>query len=263
MGEGAVSILSDSAILNAIEHKHIVIRPFDRARLGSNSYDVTLAKTLATYEPQLGLLRPYTDPLNVRRNHKLHYWEIPEEGLVLTPRQLVLGATNEYTESHFHVPFLEGKSSLARLGVQVHLTAGVGDVGFCGHWTLEILVTAPIRIYADMPVGQLIFHSVAGEVIETYDKKGSAKYATSHRRGPTPVASAMWKNFSKLPPLEPGDVVVSKEGKRYVVDHFDNGGFMRSVTVWLRPEAYSEDAPRDGYTIALGFLTEEHGWARP
>ena len=176
-------ILSDASILREIATGTIVIRPFDRKRLGSNSYDVTLAKTLGRYRNTV---------LDVREKQELDLFEIPAEGFVLTPGQLFLGATNEYTETHCHVPFLEGKSSLGRLGMQIHLTAGVGDTGFFGFWTLEILCAMPVRVYADMPIGQLVYHTVEGEVLQPYDRKASAKYAN---QTPVPVASAMWKNF--------------------------------------------------------------------
>ncbi len=183
-------ILSDSAVLREIDAGRIVVRPFDRARLGSNSYDVTLAPTLAEYGGPPGLV------LDAREDQGrlLRYFQVGQAGHVLRPGTLYLAATAEYTESHAHVPLLEGKSSLARLGVQVHLTAGVGDVGFCGHWTLEVVCTLPVRVYAGMPVAQLLWHSVEGEVLELYGRKRSAKYANDR---PAPVPSAMWRNFVK------------------------------------------------------------------
>ncbi|WP_448522322.1 dCTP deaminase, partial [Schleiferia thermophila] len=121
-------ILSDRDILAQIEAGNILIEPYDRDCLGSNSYDVHLSKYLATYlEPEL----------DARRHNKLHHFEIGPEGFVLQPGQLYLGSTLEYTETHDHVPFLEGKSSVGRLGIDIHATAGKGDVGFCNHWTLE------------------------------------------------------------------------------------------------------------------------------
>ncbi len=85
----------------------------------------------------------------------------------------------------------EGKSSVGRLGIDIHATAGKGDVGFCNTWTLEISVTMPVRVYAGMPVGQLIYFGVDGDVLRRYDKKKSAKY---NHRTERPVESMMWKN---------------------------------------------------------------------
>ena len=84
------------------------------------------------------------------------------------------GSTLEYTETRRFVPFLEGKSSVGRLGIDIHATAGKGDVGFCNHWTLEISVSQPVRVYAGMPIGQLIYFLVEGEV-EGLLKQGIGK----------------------------------------------------------------------------------------
>ena len=110
---------------------------------------------------------------------------------MLKPGTTYLGTTIEYTETHCHVPFLEGKSSVGRLGIDIHATAGKGDVGFCNHWTLEISVSQPVRVYAGMPIGQLIYFDVQGDVETMYNKKSSAKYI---ERSPLPMESMMWKN---------------------------------------------------------------------
>ena len=102
-----------------------------------------------------------------------------------------MGVTEEYTETLAHVPFLEGKSSTGRLGIDIHATAGKGDVGFCNTWTLEISVAQPVRIYYGMPIGQLIYFVVNGDVKTMYNKKKNAKYNT---RTIKPVESMMWKN---------------------------------------------------------------------
>jgi len=175
-------ILSDKRILEEIGKGTIVIEPFDRQFLGSNSYDVHLGKHLAIY----------TDPvLDAKKHNRITHFDIPEEGFVLQPDILYLGVTAEYTETHAHVPFLEGKSSTGRLGIDIHATAGKGDVGFCNTWTLEISCVHPVRIYAGMPIGQLIYFPVDGEVQNRYDNKKNAKYTERTIR---PVESMMWKN---------------------------------------------------------------------
>jgi dCTP deaminase len=175
-------ILSDKRILEEIDKKTIVIKPYNREKLGSNSYDVHLGKILATYKDK---------ELDAKKHNQIEYFEIPEEGYVLQPAELYLGVTQEYTETHAHVPFLEGKSSTGRLGIDIHATAGKGDIGFCGHWTLEISCKIPVRIYAGMPIGQLIYFPLEGEVEVTYDTKKNAKYSNQPDR---PVESMMWKN---------------------------------------------------------------------
>jgi dCTP deaminase len=175
-------ILSDSKILEAIDRGEIVIEPYHRDCLGSNSYDVHLGKYLAVY----------VDPvLDARKHNMIREFEIPDEGFVLQPGVLYLGVTEEYTETHNSVPFLEGKSSVGRLGIDIHATAGKGDVGFCNTWTLEISVSMPVRVYRGMPIGQLIYFKLDGDVVNTYDKKASAKY---NGRTVKPVESMMWKN---------------------------------------------------------------------
>ena len=175
-------ILSDREILAALEAREIVIEPFDRARLGTNSYDVHLGDALAVY----------VDPvLDARAHNRVRHFTIPEEGIVLQPGRLYLGVTQEYTETHRAVPFLEGKSSVGRLGIDIHATAGKGDVGFCNHWTLEISVSMPVRVYTGMPVGQLIYFGVSGEIETYYNRKPGAKY---NERCDRPVESMMWRN---------------------------------------------------------------------
>jgi dCTP deaminase len=175
-------ILSDKKILEQIESGQIVIEPFDRACLGTNSYDVHLSRYLAVYVDEY---------LDARKHNKIREIIIPEEGFVLMPGQLYLGVTQEYTETHATVPFLEGKSSIGRLGIDIHATAGKGDVGFCNTWTLEISCVQPVRIYAGMPVGQLIYFVVDGEIDNYYNRKRNAKY---NERTIRPVESMMWKN---------------------------------------------------------------------
>jgi dCTP deaminase len=180
-------ILTDQRILEEMKRGTIVISPFDPACLGSNSYDVHLGKTLALY---------VDDVLDARVHNRIEYIEIPESGLILMPHRFYLGVTQEYTETHAHVPFLEGKSSIGRLGIDIHATAGKGDIGFCNTWTLEISVKLPVRVYAGMLIGQLIYFEVAGPIATPYGRKVSAKYS---ERTDKPVESMMWKNFLRSP----------------------------------------------------------------
>ena len=165
-----------------MEYGDIVIQPFRKECLGTNSYDVHLSKNLAAYKD---------DVLDAKKHNEIFHFEIPEEGFVLQPRVLYLGVTEEYTETHTCVPFLEGKSSVGRLGIDIHATAGKGDVGFCNTWTLEISCTHPVRVYAGMPIGQLIYFRVEGDIDRYYYAKGDAKY---NQRTNKPVESMMWKN---------------------------------------------------------------------
>lgn len=176
-------ILSDKKILEEVKFKNIVIKPFDRKNLGSNSYDVHLGQWLSVYNDEI---------LDSKAHNKITHFRIPKEGYVLLPTKLYLGVTLEYTETYKYVPFLEGKSSVGRLGIDIHATAGKGDVGFRNNWTLEISVKQPVRVYAGMPIGQLIYFKVEGDVITPYNQKAGAKY---NRKTKKPVESMMWRNF--------------------------------------------------------------------
>lgn len=176
-------ILSDAEILENMKIGKIKVEPFHRECLGTNSYDVHLGKTLGVYKDSV---------LDARKHNAIETFEIPEdEGYVLTPDNFYLGVTHEYTETLAHVPFLEGKSSVGRLGIDIHATAGKGDVGFCNYWTLEISVKRPVRVYVGMPIGQLIYFDIKGAILTPYNMKASAKY---NEKKPIPVESMMWKN---------------------------------------------------------------------
>ena len=175
-------ILTDIKIKAAIEKGEIVIEPFRPECLGTNSYDVHLGKHMAVYQDQ---------HLDAKKHNSVRHFDIPDDGFVIEPGELYLGVTEEYTETHSTVPFLEGKSSIGRLGIDIHATAGKGDVGFCNTWTLEISCVKPVRIYAGMPIGQLIYFKIEGDVENYYNKKSNAKY---NERTLKPVESMMWKN---------------------------------------------------------------------
>ena len=178
-------ILSDSQIRKEMAAGRIVIRPFRPGCLGTNSYDVHLGPYLATYR---------NGALDARIANPVHEFRIPADGFLLVPGQLYLGVTEEYTETHGYVPFLEGKSSVGRLGIDIHSTAGKGDEGFCNYWTLEMSVKLPVRVYAGMPVGQLIYFAISGPVARSYSAKRTAKYRTVSRH---PIPSRMHLNFGR------------------------------------------------------------------
>ena len=111
------------------------------------------------------------------------------EGYVLEAGRLYLGRTLEYTETHGLVPMLEGRSSIGRLGLFVHITAGFGDVGFRGFWTLEMICLRPVRIYAGVEICQIFYHTVEGEILEYK----SGKYQGNRDIQP----SMLYKEFLK------------------------------------------------------------------
>lgn len=179
-------ILLRDAILVQQGLGNIVIEPFDPECVGPNSYDVHLSQHLATLKvPDCGYL-------DAAKPCSLRHFDIPAEGFVLLPGITYLGSTIEYTETYGHVPMLEGKSSVARLGIEIHRTAGFGDNGFRGFWTLEMTVIEPVRVYAGMPIGQLVYHEASGPSSLKYGDKSVANY---NNADPRPQASRMFKNF--------------------------------------------------------------------
>lgn len=136
--------------------KTLFIEPFDDKLLNPNSYNLRLHNELMAYT---GLV------LDMRKPNDVQVIKIPESGLVLEPGRLYLGRTLEYTRTEGVVPMLEGRSSVGRLGLYVHVTAGFGDVGFAGYWTLEMHCIHPIRIYPGVPICQIFYHEILGDYI--------------------------------------------------------------------------------------------------
>ena len=110
--------------------------------------------------------------LDMKSNNEVERLSLPSDGLVLEPNRLYLGRTVEHTETKNLVPMLEGRSSIGRLGLFVHVTAGFGDVGFRGFWTLEIFCVQPVKIYPNVEICQLYYHTIEGE----FEKYSSGKY---------------------------------------------------------------------------------------
>ena len=172
-------ILSGKEIENKLG-KEIIIEPYHRKQLNPNSYNLTLHQELLVY----------TDPvLDMKQINEVRSITIPPEGLVLQPGVLYLGRTAEYTATDKYVPMLEGRSSIGRLGLYIHVTAGFGDVGFCGYWTLEMHCIHPIRIYPGVEICQIFYHAIEGE----YEKYTSGKY--QNNKGVQ--ASMLYKDFEK------------------------------------------------------------------
>lgn len=135
----------------------VFIDPFDESRLNPNSYNLSLHNELLIYEEVV---------LDMARPNRVRRLTIPPEGLVLGPSRLYLGRTAERTETHGLVPMIEGRSSVGRLGLFVHVTAGFGDVGFCGYWTLEMFAVQPVRVYPGVPICQIFYHQIEGPISE-------------------------------------------------------------------------------------------------
>lgn len=157
-----MSILLREQIREEYEIGRIVIKPYDSRKLGPNSYDVSLGDELATYNLK-SKFSPRNHYLDVRGNNQTTSFKIPKEGYKLMPGILYLGCTVEAIGSDYYIPMYEGRSSMARLGIQTHISAGFGDVGFKAQWTLEITVIHPVMIYPNMSIGQIYFNKIDNE----------------------------------------------------------------------------------------------------
>ena len=158
--------------------KSIIIEPYRASQLNPNSYNLRLADELLVYDSEV---------LDMKANNPVRHLTIPEGGLLLEPNKLYLGRTLEYTKTDGFVPMLEGRSSVGRLGLFIHIPAGFGDVGFAGYWTLEMFCIHPIVIYPDVEICQIYYHTIQGD----YDKYASGKY--QNNQGVQP--SMLYKDF--------------------------------------------------------------------
>lgn len=158
--------------------KNIHITPYNESHLNPNSYNLTLHNELLVYDNEV---------LDMKKQNTASTIILPEEGMVLEPHKLYLGRTIEYTETGKYVPMLEGRSSIGRLGLFVHITAGFGDVGFSGYWTLEMFCVQPIKIYPGIQICQIFYHSIEGD----YELYTSGKYQKNSGIQP----SLLFKDF--------------------------------------------------------------------
>ncbi|MGL1936293.1 MAG: dCTP deaminase [Fibrobacterales bacterium] len=172
--------LTRDEIKKAQEKGDVTIRPFIEKHISPNSIDVTLNETLLLYDLS------ECDCLDMKKENPTNTIIIPEEGFILQPNTLYIGMTNETATSHSYIPMFEGRSSIGRLGINTHITAGFGDIGWgfektgneltCHYptWTLEICVVHPVKIYPNVRIGQVYFVEPKGEV-EFYSGKYSGQ----------------------------------------------------------------------------------------
>lgn len=158
----------------------IIIDPYNEKQLNPNSYNLRLHQDLMVYNEPV---------LDMKKKHTTSMVTIPEEGLQLKPGVLYLGRTLEYTETYGYVPMLEGRSSIGRLGLFIHITAGFGDVGFKGFWTLEISCIQPVRIYPHVEICQIFYHAIEGDYVN---------YVSNKYQGNKSIQPSMlYKDFEK------------------------------------------------------------------
>ena len=189
-------LLSDRDILSEIEAKRIVVEPYDEAMIQPSSIDFRLDRYFRVFENHR---YPHIDPAADQSDLTRMVEPVGEEPFILHPGEFVLGSTLEVvTLPDDLAARVEGKSSLGRLGLLTHATAGFVDPGFSGHVTLELanVATLPIKLYPGMKIGQLCFFRLSSPAEHPY---GSAKYGSRYQgqRGPTPSRS--FANFHRSP----------------------------------------------------------------
>ena len=186
-------VLSDSAIRRLIESGRIGIDPYDPGLMQPSSLDVRVDRLFRVFRNSR---YPFID-VKVDQSDLTELVEVgDDEPFILHPGEFVLGSTLERVRLPDDlVARLEGKSSLGRLGLLIHSTAGFIDPGFDGHVTLELsnVANLPITIYPAMKIGQLSFVQMTEPAERPYGTAGmGSKY--QGQRGPTP--SAYWRNFA-------------------------------------------------------------------
>jgi dCTP deaminase len=181
-----MSVLLASEIKKAVEKGEIKIYPYNEAQVEPNGYGVTLGSKLlvpniSKYDMQIW---------DCAKEITYDKIEIQEDGFWLLPNVLYLAVTNERTYTPHHVPQMQGKSSLGRMGMDIHICAGAGEIGFDGYWTLEIRVMYPTRIYPNMPIGSLWFFETKG------DEVGYEHFNPSYNKQPCqPMPTRFFSKF--------------------------------------------------------------------
>ena len=170
-------ILTGTSIKEEFNRKRINIKPFDPNNVTTNSYDLTLGKNFLRYTGRV---------LDPRQENPHEIFEVGEDGILLNQGGFILGHSAEEIGSDHFVPTIHAKSSTARLGLFVHVTADLIDIGSHGNVTFQLYSTLPVKIYPGMSIGQVSFWKPKGEIL-LYD----GKYQGS--RGPR--ASEVYKDF--------------------------------------------------------------------
>lgn len=194
-----MAILTGPEIIRQRKLNNIRIDPFDPEMIGPNSYNLRLSNELLTYDvwgsphspgrllaPSQAAQDPSVQCLDAGKDNPIIKLKIPPEGFVLQPFVGYLGSIIERTATPYHVPHIDGRSSVGRLFLFVHVTAGRGDVAFDGTWTLELLSVYPLRVYAGMPIAQIAYHEAVGELLP---------YKGKYQNQTGPRASGLFREF--------------------------------------------------------------------
>jgi deoxycytidine triphosphate deaminase len=170
-------ILSGLQIVLEQQAGRIVIDPFDEAAVNPNSYNFTLSDRLVVYSGEL---------LDASQQNPTEELRIPEAGLLLKANQLYLAATREVMGSEYYAPTFAARSSVARLGLFINLSASLGDIGFIGQWTLQLYPTHDVIVYEGMHIGQMMWWKTMGDI---------ALYDGKYQHSDGPRSSMLYRSF--------------------------------------------------------------------
>ncbi len=170
-------ILTGNEIKKKVEEKEIIIEPFDEKALNPNSINFRLGDKLKVYKNYV---------LDPKQKQETEIIEIGDEGYVLEADKIYLGCTMEKMGSEKYVPIMSGRSSTGRLGLFVHITADLIDIGSINHWTLQMHAVQPVRVYKGMPIGQVTFWKPQGEI---------SLYHGKYQGSVEPMESQIWRDF--------------------------------------------------------------------
>jgi len=170
-------ILTGEKIKEEVANGKIEISPFASDRVTTNSYDLALGDTLIRYTSEI---------LDPREKPEYEELTIPDEGLVLRAGDFVLGHSQERIGSDHYVPLIHGKSGTARMGLFVHVTADLIDIGSHGVSTLQLYATLPVRLHKGMLIAQVSFWRTYGDIV---------LYEGKYQNSTKPQASMTYKDF--------------------------------------------------------------------
>lgn len=196
-------LLSDRDIRSHIDDGRIALDPYDASMIQPSSVDVRIDRYFRLFDNHK---YPVIDPAEDQPDLTRLIEVAPDEPFILHPGEFVLGATFEQVTLADDVAArLEGKSSLGRLGLLTHSTAGFIDPGFSGHVTLELsnMATLPVKLWPGMKIGQLCFFQLSSPAERPY---GSAEYKSRYNGQRGPTASRSFLNFHRT------DVSVTEAG---------------------------------------------------
>jgi dCTP deaminase len=172
-------ILTGEEIKKQVKKGNIIIKPFNRKNITTNSYDLTLGEDYLVYTDKI---------LDPARENRYKIRKIPKNGLLLKKGDFILGHSKDIIGSKKFVPLIHAKSGIARLGLFVHITADIIDIGSIGNTTFQLYATRDIRLYSGMLIGQVSFWVPKGKII---------LYNGKYQNSLGPKASQIHKDFKE------------------------------------------------------------------